>query len=181
MAITNLNTIEPLMSWKFNKNYKDWKQVEPLWDSYMEIWTELKEQGKYPYNSYFEGKIDGLKDSEDESTGIYLLQSLRQSKDHEEKIQVFIDDESLRELNGDEIPEDGTKVKFNRIVAFTHAVEGDNAGNKIIDKEVARLSVIDNHMGKGLFLYPKGRRNRGFHLGEFCVNSASRTWKILVS
>ena len=173
-------TSEPLMSWKFNKNYKDWKQVEHLWDSYMEIWTELKEQGQFPYNSCFEGKIDGLKDSEDESTGIYLLQGLRQSKDHEEKIQAFIDDESLRELNEDEIPEDGTKVKFNRIVAFTQPVEGDNAGNKLIVREKARLSVVDNHYGKGLFLYPKGKRNRGFHLGEFRVNSASRTYTVLV-
>ena len=60
---------------KFNKNYEDLEQVKEFYQDFKKKYDRIKEQGEYPYNSKFEGKIKGI-EGEDEKTAIYLLQKL---------------------------------------------------------------------------------------------------------
>jgi len=67
---------------KFNKDFKDLKQVEPFFKDFEKECLKLKEKNQYPYNDLFKGKIKGIK-GEDEERAIFLLQSLKRKKEKE--------------------------------------------------------------------------------------------------
>lgn len=78
-------------TWTFNHDYNDLAQVIPFIDSYYEIYDDLIEREKYPYNSDFEGKIDGITGLDKEETPIYLLQKLRHLVDGHDRLAEYLD------------------------------------------------------------------------------------------
>ncbi len=66
----------------FNKNYKDLKQVEEFYNTFKVEYYKIRNKGDYPYNSLFEGKIEGIQ-GDDEKTAIYLLQRLMKLEEKE--------------------------------------------------------------------------------------------------
>tara|TARA_A200000159_G_C7328643_1_gene342034 strand:- start:2089 stop:2568 length:480 start_codon:yes stop_codon:yes gene_type:complete len=155
--------------WTFNKDYKDWNQVDQFYDEFTRLYEEMKENNIYPYNDNFKGQIAGLKDSDDEGTAIYLLQSIKHLDEHKAKVEAKL--EGMRLLT-DEEKDDivfGKKVRFARVVAFTTLERGDS-NHRIVDEEKPRLT---RSQWGSMALMKKGQRTRGYDLG---TNGLTNIW-----
>lgn len=156
--------------WTFNKNYKDWDQVDEFYDEFTRLYEEMKDNNIYPYNANFKGKIPGIKDSDDEDSAIYLLQSIRHLDEHKARVEAKL--EGMRVLTDEEKDNIvfGKKVRFARVVAFTTLERGER-NHKILDEEKPRLTRA--HWGS-LALMQKGKRTRGIELDG--VNGLTNIW-----
>src|SRR5213595_936133 len=61
--------------WRFNKDYRDYSQVEAFLPSFMARLQELEAAGKYRYNDSFKGHIPGI-EGPSEDSAIFMLQGL---------------------------------------------------------------------------------------------------------
>lgn len=77
--------------WTFNHDYNDLAQVILFIDAYYEIYDNFIEQKKYPYNSDFEQKIDGITGLDREETPIYLLQKLRSFVEGHDRLAEYLE------------------------------------------------------------------------------------------
>lgn len=68
-------TIAP-KTFVWDNDYKNHEQVRPYFKDYLKVRTEIEDNGQYTYNDLFKGRIPGLAESDNEDTGIYLLQTL---------------------------------------------------------------------------------------------------------
>jgi hypothetical protein len=138
--------------WVFNSDFHDFAQIIPFIDDYWTIYEEIKAEGKYPYNSSFEGRIAGLENAlPREETPIYLLQQLRGLVEGHDYLAKILDAgyRRLTELTAQE--RFASVVVFDRFYA---AQRYDDA--RVIPDDEHRLSA----------LLPKGKRTRGPRLGS---------------
>jgi len=135
---------------KFNKNYNDLKQVEVFYPDFKKLHDSLEQEGKYPYNSCFEGKIKGM-EGEDEKTATYLLQSSETQKKRDKKIEELLRDGFSEIKNGE-----GT-IKYKEVIMVGTNYSKDSTK----DFEGARIMFKDNLPN---FIIPKGYSRRGIML-----------------
>lgn len=75
----------------FDRNYGNYEQVRPYMADFLRVYEDVR-RGSLAYNDDFIGRIPGLGavSEKDESTGIYMLQTLRTLDIEEGKRQEFI-------------------------------------------------------------------------------------------
>ena len=135
---------------KFNKNYKDLKQVEQYYQQFRKIYDSIIEQDEHPYNSCFVGKIKGI-EGEDEGTAIYLLQQLGTDINRNKKI------EELKSQGFKEITDLEKTQKFGNIVIVGTNYSRDST------KEFVKARIFEEEKGN-FFILPKGHSNRGLRI-----------------
>lgn len=60
------------MSWTWDNDYRNLKQVEEFYPAYLAIYEPLRAAGQTAYNDLFKGRIPGIEGPR-EDTAIYLL------------------------------------------------------------------------------------------------------------
>ena len=135
---------------KFNKNYKDLKQVERFYPDFKKIYNNITAEGYFAYNSLFEGKIKGI-EGKDEDTAIYLLQQLETQKNRDKKIEGLLKDGFKKIETGEGIK------KFKKVVM----VGTDYSRDSIKEFEKAKILF---EKGYANFIIPKGYSKRGIIL-----------------
>lgn len=133
---------------KFNRDYKDYGQVEQFVPAFMARLREIEAAGQYRYNDSFKGHIPGI-EGPDEDTAIYLLQGLERRNRQDEKVAALLAAgyEHASTLDG--------TTKFERVVLYpTREMGGEWA-----EYQDARLVPYES--GEPRAILPKGKRTHG--------------------
>lgn len=138
--------------WRFNKDYRDYLQVEAFLPSFMGRLAELDAAGKYRYNASFKGHIPGA-EGPDEDAAIYMLQQLEGWNAENAKEAALVADgyEYVTEL--------AVTQKFAHIVL----VRTRDMGEGWAEYRDARLVPRD---GKPWAILPKGKRVNGYSVSD---------------
>ncbi len=148
-----------LFTW--NDQYKDLAQVEPHYDAYLAVRDELVagRGSDFAYDADFEGRIEGVAGSPDETTAIYLLQGLHRERQKEAREQALLAEGYERvERAGYAEPIDGQHDrKSERFASVATLHEGWRTF------EGARLIIGSDGAIRGIL--PKGKRTSGIAAG----------------
>jgi len=138
------------MKWVFNKDYKDYEQVECFYSLFDKLHSDMEKKGTFPYNSLFEGKFD-IDDKAEEKTAIYMLQQSKTEKTRLSKIEEL-------QKEGFQAIEKGEGIKkFKKIVQ----VGTDYSRATIKEFEDSRIVFKDGYI---YGILPKGHSSRGYHI-----------------
>lgn len=141
------------MKWEFNKDYKDYGQVDQFYEKFLKMHNDITKAGQYAYNEDFEGKL-GIDDARQEKTAIYLLQDSKRDKARKEKINNLLSEGFFQ------VPFKGDGIsRFKKVVQ----VGTDYSQDSVKEYENARIVF------KGGYLYgilPKGNKTKGVYIQQ---------------
>lgn len=130
----------------FDRNYNNKEQVRPFMGDYRRVRAELEAAGAYPYNASFMGRIPGII-GPNEETAIYLLQTLHEIDEMNEKVRAFLASGGREVDELDEVVR-GTVVHYAFYSGGTGWVQYDQA--RLVPRGGRPHAVL-----------PKGRRVNG--------------------
>lgn len=140
-------------SFVFNGDYDDLEQARPFFAAFLEVHAALTEEGKYPYNDSFRGRI-GV--TGDEDAAIYLCQHLLRADQSAGKVARYLAD-------GWEPLDSVTEITRFAGVVYYGFYSGGGGWSEWPD---ARLVPEDNPRQAAVTggiraLLPKGKRTHG--------------------
>lgn len=132
----------------FNKDYRDYAQVEEFLPAFMSRLAELESAGQYRYNDSFKGHIPGI-EGPSEDSAIYMLQGLERWNTERARVAALL-------ASGySELTELDTMTRYSHIVL----VRVRDMGEPWADYHDARLVPKD---GQPYAILPKGKRTNGY-------------------
>lgn len=145
----------------FVKDYDDDEQMRPFMPGYLAVRADIEANGRYPYNEYFKGRIEGI-EGPTEDYAIYKLQQTYARDLLAEKVDAFMASGGRR-IDALEagVTLRGTVVGYGFYLSGTGWSQWDDA----------RLRVDER--GRPI-VTPKGKRN-GLHVqGTVLFREATR-------
>ncbi len=142
-------------TFRFNKDYKDLDQVAQFLPAFLDVYTDIVATGRYTYNDSFRGRIVGLDAAtpKDEDTAIYMLQTLKNIRELEAKVESCLAD-GYAPVDSDSLT---TTTKFHKIVEYGFYMGGTGWR----EWTEARLVPSSKPAGGWLTVLPKGKRTHG--------------------
>ena len=139
-----------MKNWIFNNNYKDYQQVEEFYEVFKHEYDKITNEGKFAYNSMFEGKLD-IGDKKQEETAIYLLQQSKIEKDRQDKIKELL-------ISGFKQIE-----KIDKITKFNKIIQVGTDYSRATTREFEDCKIFSEEAGN-LFILPKRCSTRGYRI-----------------
>lgn len=130
----------------WDKDYQNHEQVRPYFKDYLRVRAEIRASGTYTYNDLFKGRIPGLAESENEDTGIYMLQNLFRLDEKRDQMEAFV------AAGGAPLTEFDLEGKILRGTLARHGWYSGGTG--YAERENVRVTVSQNRV---MFKEPRQR------------------------